>query len=30
MCLNCGDCTHEPSYNGDDAIDAAEQEILFG
>jgi hypothetical protein len=30
MCLNCGKCDHEPSYNGDDAIDWAEQQILFG
>jgi hypothetical protein len=30
MCKNCGKCDHEPVYNGDDAIDSAEQNILFG
>jgi len=30
MCFNCGMCDHEPTYNMDDYIDAAEQEILYG
>jgi hypothetical protein len=30
MCYNCGRCDHEPLYNGDDSIDAAEQNTLFG
>lgn len=30
MCYNCGTCDREHGYSGDDAIDAAEQNILFG
>ena len=30
MCKNCGVCDHEPVYNGEDSLDKAEQEPLFG
>jgi hypothetical protein len=30
MCKNCGKCDHEPIHNIDDAVDTAEQNILFG